>query len=219
MDNTHDRHAYMCFPITLTNGLGWGISFPEDISFIWDGVISSEPHHVTVLEGHDYVYTGRAHGTISFITGIVIRTDENTSILTMPVPNLFTEGAQCFTTVMSTSFYMPNFPLAWQITQANKKITIKAGTPVAAILPLSVGALNLEYEVNIKSEYLGDEYFQKVREYGKIASDKNSQSDWSKMYRDAVNHDGTSAGKHEVKSIRLKTNICPITGKTVDELN
>ena len=29
--------AYHCFPVTLTNKFGYGISFPEDISFVWHG--------------------------------------------------------------------------------------------------------------------------------------------------------------------------------------
>jgi hypothetical protein len=34
MDLTFDRHAYHCFPVSLSNRLGWGISYPEDIVFI-----------------------------------------------------------------------------------------------------------------------------------------------------------------------------------------
>jgi len=54
MDTTFDRHAYQCFPVSLSNRLGWGISYPEDITFIWDGVNDSTDKHVKVLSGEVY---------------------------------------------------------------------------------------------------------------------------------------------------------------------
>ena len=49
MDETADKHAYRCFPLGLVNNLGWGISFPEDISFIWDGNNDPNPEHIKIL--------------------------------------------------------------------------------------------------------------------------------------------------------------------------
>ena len=212
MDNTHDKHAYMCFPVSLTNRLGWGVSFPEDISFIWDGVENYEQHHVKILKGADYVYTGRAHGTVSFYGGLMIKTDENTSMLTMPTPNLFIRGIQPFTTLMSTSFYTGEYPLALKITEPNREITIPAGTPIFTILPISVGGLQDDYEMEISEGDMSHEYYAELKKYGDAAEAKNSVGDWSKMYRDAINYDGSSMGSHESKNIRLKTVKCPVTG-------
>ena len=64
MDETFDKHAYHCFPVSLSNTLGWGVSFPVDISFIWDGISDSTDTHVKVLKGHEYVSTSRANATI-----------------------------------------------------------------------------------------------------------------------------------------------------------
>ena len=142
MDNTFESHAYKCFPVSLSNQLGWGISFPEDISFIWDGISDSSPDHVKILSGQKYAYSGRANGTISFNSGLVFKTDANLSLLSMPVPNLFIDGAVPFTTIMSSSFFAGPLPVAWMITKPNEVITIKAGTPVVAILPIDLSSLN-----------------------------------------------------------------------------
>jgi hypothetical protein len=121
MDNTYDRHAYNCFPITLTNGLGWGISFPEDISFIWDGVFDSTSEHIKILSGEKYVSTSRGQATVSFDTGLLFRTDEDTSLLTMPVPNQFIPGATAFTTLLARLFIVePCQLLGWQLLQTQK---------------------------------------------------------------------------------------------------
>lgn len=216
MDNTSGRHAYMCFPMTLTNGFGWGLAFDKDIRAIWDGVENSEGHHVKILEGEDLVYTGRAHGTISFRTGVIINTDEDVSMLTMPVPNQFIRGTQAFTTLMSTSFYQGEFPLAIKITEPNREIFIPAGTPVAALIPISITGLQNDFQMEITQGAMPQEYWDELKKYGDAAESKNSVGDWSKMYRDAINYDGSSMGKHESKNIKLKTVTCPVTGMTIE---
>lgn len=216
MDNTENKHAYMCFPMALTNRLGWGISFPGDIRFIWDGIDDTTTEHVTILEGHEWANPSRGNATISFMTGLIFRTEPDTTTLIMPVPNQFISGTQCFTTLISTSFYKPELPVAWKITEANKEIVIPAGTPIAAVLPISLAALENNYEMQLLEEFPTEEYWKDVKTYGDVAQEKNATGDWSKMYRDALNWDGTSAGAHETKSIKLKTVTCPFTGKTYE---
>lgn len=214
MDETYEKHIYMCFPLTISNRLGWGISFNKDIKFIWDGIEDSTPDHITVLEGEEFTYTGRGHATVSFNSGIVINTSENVSMLTMPVPNQFIRGIQTLTTLISTSFYKPDLPLAIKVTEPNREIHIPAGTPVAAILPISIGNLQDNYELKISEGNFPAEYWEEIRKYGEAAEAKNSVGDWSRMYRNAINYDGSSMGNHESKNIKLRTITCPITGAT-----
>jgi len=216
MDETPEKHAYMCFPITLTNRLGWGISFPEDIVFIWDGVTDTTPDHIKIIKGHKYVDTTRGNATISFKSGLVFKTDDQTTMLTMPTPNLFIRGAQCYTTLISTSFYIHSLPLAWRATEPNLKITIPAGTPVASVIPISLTSLQDEYELQISDEYVTQEYWDEVRRYGDAMEIKNGVGDWSKMYRDGVDYRGNRVGTHETKSIKLKSVTCPYTGNTYE---
>jgi hypothetical protein len=219
MDESFDKHAYMCFPITLTNTLGWGISFKKDIRAIWDGTSHSQGDNVKILEGEDLVYTGRGFSTLSFRTGLIFKTDEDVSMLTMPVPNFFIRGMQTMTTIISTSFYKPELPLAIKITEPNREIHIPAGTPVATVLPISISNLQNNYEMEISEGPMPQEYWDEVTKYGQAAQEKNSVGDWSKMYRNAINYDGTSMGKHESKNIKLKTTVCPVTGATVETIN
>jgi len=205
MDQTFEAHAYKCFPVSLTNQLGWGISFPEDISFIWDGITDSTPEHVKILSGEKYAYAGRANATISFNTGIMFKTDENSTLMSMPVPNLFIDGATPFTTLISTSFYRGELPAAWMITKANEIITIKAGTPVIAVMPINLDSIN-NSEMQFKElSSLPEPSFDST-EYSKVIYDLNRTATWSNFYRDAVDHLKRKIGSHQVKSIRLKTN-------------
>ena len=205
MDDTNKSHAYRCFPVSLSNTLGWGLSFNKDITFIWDGISDTTPDHVKILEGEEFCFTGRANATISFNTGLKFKTDEDITILQMPVPNQFIDGAQAFTTLMSTSFYPHDIPCAWKITKANTPITIKAGTPIISIIPLSIGKLK-EFEVDLYDSDYNEEYYTKSRSYGEASQAITMRGEWTDFYRNAIDEKGNSIGSHEVKSLRLKVN-------------
>jgi hypothetical protein len=206
MGDTADNHAYQCFPITLTNQLGWGISFPEDIVFIWDGVYDTDPSHVKVLEGEKYAYSGRGNGTISFRTGLIFKTNEDVSTLIMPVPNEFNLHAHCFTAVISTSFFKGDLPIAWQIIEPNIEITIPAGTPVASAIPLSLGNLQ-QHEMNIFEGPMDQQYYKDLRDHAmEMHNIVVNEGRWSRHYRDAIGLGGKPEGNHETKSINLITN-------------
>jgi hypothetical protein len=152
MENVSDAHAYNCFPVTLTNGLGWGISFPKDIVFIWDGVdTDKEEGHVKILSGHEYVNENRRSATISLNTKVKFTTEEDITMLTMPVPNLFLDTVIPFTTLISTSFFPHVLPAALKIIKPNVEITIPANSTAIAILPIPLSQIvSNEIDVNRK---------------------------------------------------------------------
>lgn len=210
MDITFDRHAYQCFPMSISNRLGWGISFPKDISFIWDGINDSTSEHVKILSGEEYLHTGRGNRTISFNTDLTFFSpeDEKLSLLTFPVPNQFIRGGQCITTIISPSVLQGELPIAWIIMEPNIEIVIPAGTPVAAVLPISTSSIQ-EYEVSVKRgkpDYMNEEWNKIMRERGEVSQDLNMSGKWTHFYRDAVDHNGDKSGEHESKKIIMKVN-------------
>ena len=205
MDNVSNAHAYHCFPVSLANGLGWGISFPEDISFIWDGIdTDKEEGHIKILNGNKYVSEGRRSATLSLRTDIKFITDEDISILTMPVPNLFIDGITPYTTLISSSFYPHQLPAAIKVTKPNVEITIPANVPIISVVPISVGKINnLEmeiYDLNITLEER-----EKSKRYGEVSQELNQRGEWTHFYRNATDETNTKIGSHEIKAFRLKT--------------
>jgi Family of unknown function (DUF6065) len=206
MDETTKKHAYRCFPVSTANSIGWSLSYDYDISFVWDGVSDGSAEHVTILQGHKVCSTGRGNATISFDTGIIFKTDPDVTLISIAPPNYFIDGAQAFTSVISTSFFNEVFPCAWKITKPNVVITIPAGTPVATILPISMKQLS---EVDM-SLYSGEEHLKANPTYHKDRAERGREftsivqsGGWPGFYRDAVDHKGTSLGSHEVPFLKL----------------
>lgn len=202
MDLTSENHAYRCFPVTQANVIGWNLSCIEDISFVWDGINDQTDQHVKIFSP-ERAYAGRGQSSISLDTSLVFRTDQDVSIWTINPVNYFSDEFETMSSLMSTSFYDNPLPLAIKAKKANENIVIKAGTPVATIIPISLTNLNntsieiFEYKDEDRSRHNAN------MDYGSAAQVINMSGKWTDWYRDAVDEKNQSLGSHEVKTLRL----------------
>lgn len=205
MDLTSENHAYRCFPVTQANVVGWSLSCNQDIVFTWDGINDQTDKHVKILTP-ERAYSGRGQSTISLDTSLVFRTDPDVSILTINPVNYFNEDFETMSNLISTSFYDNPLPLALKAKKANVETVIKAGTPIATIIPISLTNLN-NTVINIKKyEDPGNVRQQANRSYGEAAQVVNSSGQWTDWYRNAVDENEKSLGSHEVKTLKLSVN-------------
>ena len=203
MDATSEKHAYRCFPVTQANVIGWNISCLDDISFIWNGINDQTGDNVKILKGKDACYTGRGQSSLSFNTGLYFKTTQDFSLFTINPVNYFSDDFETMSSLMSISFYNNPLPLAIKARSANKKILIKAGTPLATIIPISLGALNNScIEIN-EYQDLHNKKQQANKSYGDAAQKINKSGKWTDWYRNAVNEKGELMGSHEVKNLKL----------------
>jgi hypothetical protein len=202
MDVTSEGHAYRCFPVTQSNVIGWSLSCVEDIEFIWDGVNDQTPDHIEIFRPIG-AYSGRGQSSISLNTGLVFRTNKDVSIFTINPVNYFNNEFETMSSLISTSFYDNPLPLAIKAKIANKRVVIKAGTPVATIIPISLSNLNgtnieiIKYQDNDRTR------FDANIAYGAAAQEINKVGKWTDWYRDAVNEKQEIQGSHEVKILKL----------------
>lgn len=203
MDETSEKHAYRCFPVTQANVVGWSIFSNQDIEFLWDGTNDQSPDHIEIISAPDGSYGGRGQSSISFNTGLVFRTDQDVSLLTINPVNYFNEDFETMSNLISTSFYDNPLPLAIKARVPNKKVIIKAETPLATIIPVSLSNLN---NTSIEVFDYKDENQERLRAnmaYGEASQVVNSSGQWTDWYRNAVNEKEEPLGSHEVKVLKL----------------
>ena len=210
MDVTSEKHAYRCFPVTQANVVGWSLSCTEDIIFTWDGITDQTDKHVEIKSPAN-CYGGRGQSSVSLQTGLIFRTDNNVSLWTISPVNYFSDDFETISNIISTSFYDNPLPLAIRARKSNQETVIKAGTPIATIIPISLTELN-HTSINI-IEYSDPQNLrnQANNNYGKAAQEINSSGQWTDWYRDAINEKNESLGSHEVKKLRL--NVIDSRGK------
>lgn len=202
MDATSENHAYRCFPVTQANVIGWSLSCKDDVSFEWNGINDQTPDTVKLFSPVG-AYSGRGQSSISLHTGLYFRTDQDISLLTINPVNYFSNEFETMSSLMTTSFYDNPLPLAIKAKAANRVVTIKAGTPLATIIPISLTNLNNStIEIN---KYMDPERKREAANlsYGQAAQVVNSSGEWTDWYRNAVNEKGDSLGSHEVKALKL----------------
>jgi hypothetical protein len=206
MDATPEKHAYRCFPVSQANMVGWSLSCKEDIRFIWNGINDTSSENIKLLEPKGYLYTSRGQSTISLTTGLVFRSETNTSLLTINPVNFFSTEFETMSSLISTSFYDNPLPLAIKAKVPNKEVIIKSGTPIATIIPVSLSSMdNTSIEI---FNYLDPENKRQDanKSYGDAAQKINGDGQWTDWYRDAVNEKGESLGSHETKVLHLFVN-------------
>jgi len=193
-------NTYNCHPIVMANTFGYGIYFDHDISFIWKGL---RDQGAVGIVGKDNVWVGRGEGTVSFVTNLVFKTDENTSLVTMPVPNEYIDGAHVLSTILSTSVFTGTFTVVWKLDTPNKEYFVPAGTNIACILPISLGSIQ-DSVITIHEN--GGIPFKKLQdsfEYISYLKGLNAKGIRPRMYKKGIDHTGKIIGKHEVDKINL----------------
>lgn len=205
MDVTSEKHAYRCFPVTQANVVGWSLSCKEDIVFTWDGINDQTDQHVKI-NNPERAYSGRGQSSISLDTGLIFKTDQDISILTINPVNYFNDDFETMSNLISTSFFGNPLPLALKAKKANVKTVIKAGTPVATIIPISLTSLNNTVIDIIEYKDPGNIRQKANQQYGEAAQKINSKGEWTDWYRNAVNEKGESLGSHETKTLKLGVN-------------
>lgn len=203
MDETPEKHAYRCFPVTQANMIGWSLSCTKDIRFIWNGINNTSSDNVIILEGQEFTYTGRGQSSVSINTGLVFRSEQNISLFTINPVNYYNPNFETMSSLISTSWLDTGFPLAIKAKIPNQEITIKSGTPLATIVPISLTAMD-NTTINI-FDYSDPDRKRELahKTYGEAAQKINQAGKWTDWYRDAVNEKGDSLGSHETKVLRL----------------
>lgn len=206
MDLTPENHAYRCFPVTQSNVIGWSLSSSSDIVFRWDGINDSSADHVEIFSPQEGSYSGRGQSSISLDTGLIFKTDNDISIWTINPVNHFSDDFETMSSLISTSFYGNPLPLAIKAKKSQEVVTIKAGTPLATIVPISLTTLNNTTIEIVRYQDFDGKRQEESKVYGDAAQRVNASGEWTDWYRNAVNEKGESLGSHEVKALKLDVN-------------
>jgi hypothetical protein len=205
-----DSGVYHCIPIAVANKIGYGIYFEEDLSFRLDSKNASaystnENSFLWSGESLTKGAYGRNYGTASFEPNLIFKTDEDVSLMTMPVPNQILENATVVSTLLSTSFFTASLPIVWKLHKEDHEYFIPAGTDIAAVLPISLGSLQ-NCEMNYYDYHFPYERINSHPEYLSALSKKMNSDGRSSFYKKATDHNNNKIGKHEVDKFNLFLN-------------
>jgi len=107
MDQTGERFAYRCLPLTTANSHGWEILCPSAFEVSWDGGKSLDAMKVVSLQSPvdrplDFVVSHFGAGVLTFHTGYLFQTDPGYNLYVCGPVNRPKDGAIALTGIVET---------------------------------------------------------------------------------------------------------------------
>jgi hypothetical protein len=162
MDQSQQRFAYRCTPLSIANASGWEILNPRAFSATWNGDPSVTG--VTVQSSEDdRPPPARSHfgeGVLTFHTGYLFRTNPGWAVWARGVPNLVKDGIAPLDGLVETDWLPMPFTMNWRFTRPGT-IQFEAGepfcfitlTPHAQLDQVSPKLASLDDNPDLKSAY------------------------------------------------------------------
>lgn len=195
MDNTHNKHAYACLPMTYANVYGWELVLPHDVIAIWEGG-NTVPK---ILEGAEYegrqIAYGGIIGMVSFSTGWAFGTEPGYETLIGGSPNYLVDGAKPLSAIIPSSWWPDEFQMNWMIDKINEPVKFEAGMPFMFFTMFDSSVLeNVEFEVS--NLWDDRELMESRQKYGdlKMRNNKEKPWTWTKGIRTGTDADGNKIG-------------------------
>jgi hypothetical protein len=195
MDDTYNKHAYRCLPLSHANVNGWEVVLQQDVKVIWAGG-NSVPQ---IIEGEVYKDRTIANcnkiGMIDFHIGWAFRTDPGYYTYISGPPNYFIDGAVPLTANIPSDWWPDEVQAGWKITKVNEPVTFPAGMP---FLFFMIFPSNLMEQTILSVEYLWDkpELMNERMAYSNAKMTKLQEEPWTWMngIRTGLNEKGERIG-------------------------
>ena len=180
MDDTYNKHAYRCLPLSVANVNGWEMQLQQDVVVEWEGG-NNVPK---VLEGE--IFEGRPIvipsiiGIISFTTGWVIGTEKGYDTMIGGSPNYFIDGAAPLTASIPSSWWPDEFNMNWKITKIGEPVIFPKGMPFM-FFNIYKNDLLESCKIEVSNMWDNPDLMSSRQSYGDAKAKKNREQPWTWM--------------------------------------
>ena len=136
-------HFYRCLPLTIGNQYGFIIKSEFDLSFVWNGgeEIDAIKFYFNETEKelskkYPRVSSHFGHGILTISPPFWLKTPPGVNLITINPPNYVIPNITVMTGVVETDNLRRNFTFNLKIQIPNIKVTLPAGSPLAAFIPI-----------------------------------------------------------------------------------
>lgn len=141
MDNTPDRFAYRCLPLSIANSYGWEICCRSSFSAKWNGAPDIAAISVTSETSDAPAVSHFGSGVLTFHIPCVFRTDPGFDLLVQGPINRPKDGIAPLTAVVETDWTSFTFTMNWIFTGADLEIRFEKSEQFCHVFPVQRGLL------------------------------------------------------------------------------
>lgn len=212
MEETRDRFAYRCLPLTIANQSGWDLLCPASFAAIWNG---GDSMHDLYIKSDDPAPGALSHfgqGILTFEVSLLFRTSPGHNLWVKGPPNLPKDGICALEGIVETDWSSATFTMNWKLTRAQHKVEFSRGEPFCRVLPYPrhyLGRFDTEMVAIGEQPEVRDRYEKWSRHRRQFNEDLRStgseaqRAGWQKDYHHGRDSHGDRFMDHETK-LRVK---------------
>lgn len=199
MDNTYNKHAYRCLPMTTANVHGWELILPQDVVVQLDAV-DTVPRILSgeMLDGRPLVIPSILN-IVSFCTSWIFKTEPGYSTWISGSPNYVINGAVPLSASIPTDWWPDEFNMNWYITKVGEPIIFEKGTPFMFFNFYKNDEL-LDTTFTVDGVWEKEDLMKERSEYWEAKEKNRVENPWKWMngIRTGINEKGQTIGpKHD----------------------
>jgi hypothetical protein len=202
MDDSINKNAYRCLPLTMANSYGWELLSKSEVTAEWNGKQGSNDIKITHVSGTCPPMSHFGEGVLTWHTGYLFRTEAPYGLYVTGSPNEPIHNIVCLSGIVETHWLPFPFTMNWRFTSPGK-VTIKEGDVIAHVYPIrmdlfdeisSAEIKSIDTNPELKAQY--DEWSESRLQFNK----KQRESDeWQKNYFKGVDLKGDRVEGHKTK--------------------
>lgn len=142
MDDTNERYAYRCLPLTIANSHGWELLSPIAFEARWNGGTPMESVEIRMDPGyaeHLKPVTLFGYGTLTWHVEAIFRTPPGWNLHVSGPPNRQKDAIQALGGVIETDWSPYTFTMNWRFTRAGEWVRFEENEPIAFFFPVERG--------------------------------------------------------------------------------
>ena len=137
MDNTGQRYAYRCLPLSIANTHGWEILCASGFSAIWNGGGGLDAIAVTPDPGcAPPAISHFGSGVLTFHVPCLFRTEPGVNLWVGGPINRFKDAIQPLTGVVETDWSPFTFTMNWKVTRPGQAIIFERDEPMCNVFQI-----------------------------------------------------------------------------------
>lgn len=208
MDETTEKYAYRCLPLTMANQNGYEIATSQRIKIIWNG--GNDIQDIYIECGASGVVSSHfGFGVVTFHPNLLVRTPKNVNMVVTGVPNAPKRGISPLTGIVETDWNPASFTMNWKMTEPYKEVVFEPFEPFCFVTPTQRG-----YSEKFRSIIKPIESNKEEQENYRIWSDSRdnfneeladkTKDGWQKHYFKGIYNDGRKCPVDHQTKIKLK---------------
>ena len=216
MENSPERFAYRCLPLTMANSTGWELLCPFEMHIEWNGGMAIEDIRVSSPDPRAHVagfaLSHFSSGIVTFHTGHMFRTPPGWAIWCMGPPNEPKDGIYALSGLVETDWLPFPFTMNWKMTRPGK-VVFKKGESFCfftlnqhhKLEEITPKIRNIDSDPALKKDY--ELWTSSRTDFLKNLADKDPETmkeGWQRHYMQGKSPDGEDGSDDHTTKRRLK---------------